>query len=319
MKKIILKNQFNTVETANLVLGENGITDPKKKDFIFRYMDEYLELGGNCFDTARLYGGGQSEYALGEYLSNKKREDIVIVTKCGHHKLNMVNPPSRLSKEEITGDLETSLTALKTDYTDILFLHRDDIKIPVCEIMPVLDRLVRDGKVRVLGASNWTGGRIAEANKFATDNNLTPFSVSQISWSLALTTAAQTRDLTHIIMDKAESTWYCENNFAVMAWSASAKGFFTTAAAGGELKPTPGQRYAFLEENFRRAERAKILSEKYNVEVGSIVLAYVMCSPFPGAAVTAFSTMQQFYEAIEATKIELTDEDIKFLEDGGKG
>ena len=187
MKKIILKNKLHTVAMTNLALGENGINDPDKQDFIFSYMDEYLERGGNCFDTARIYGGGQSEYALGEYLKNKKREDIVIVTKCAHPDRSLENPPSRLTKADILSDVEISLKALKTDYTDVLFLHRDNIKMPVSEIMPILDSLVREGKVRILGVSNWTAGRIAEANEFAAENNLIPISINQISWNLALT------------------------------------------------------------------------------------------------------------------------------------
>ena len=316
MEKITLRNQLHTVEMSKLVLGENGITDPEKRDFIFRYMDDYLEQGGNCFDTARLYGEGKSEYALGEYISGKKREDIVIVSKCSHHALGIKNPPSRLTKEDIISDVETSLKALGTDYIDVLFLHRDDIKIHVSEIMPTLDKLITDGKVRILGASNWTAGRIDDANKFAVENNMTPFSINQISWSLALTTAAQTRDLTHVIMDNAEYTWHKENNFPAMAWSAAAKGFFSTVTSGGTLKPTPKQRYGFLQENYKRAERAEILSKKYNTSVGSIVLAYVMCSPFPGIAVTSFSNQKQFSEALDSVKIKLTKEDMAFLELG---
>ena len=314
MKKLVIENKLNKIEMTNLVLGENGIADPAKCEFIFKYMDEYLEKGGNCFDTARLYGGGKSEYALGKYLKSKKREDIVLVTKCAHPDRSIENAPSRLSEAEINSDIETSLKALGTDYTDVLFLHRDDIKIPVSEIMPTLDKLVKDGRVRVLGASNWTAGRIQEANIFAKDNNMTPFSVSQISWSLALTTAAQTNDLTHVIMDTAEHTWYKENKFPVMAWSSAAKGFFSKVTSGASVSGTPKQRYGWINENYKRAERAKILSEKYNTSVGAVILAYLMCNDFPSAAVTAFSNQTQFLEAMDAVNLSLTISDVKFLE-----
>jgi aryl-alcohol dehydrogenase-like predicted oxidoreductase len=244
---------------------------------------------------------------------------VVISTTWSHPDRSVKNAPSRLSAEDITGDLEISLKALGTDYTDILFLHRDDIEKPVEEIMPVLHNLVKSGKVRILGASNWTAGRIAEANLFARQNGLTPFSVSQVCWSLALSTAAQTRDLTHIIMDAAEFSWYRDEQFPCMAWSPSAKGFFTKVI-NGVITPENAAgnfgRYGHLAENFRRAERVKALASDLNAPAGSVVLAYILCSGIPANAVIGFSSEEQFGEAMLSAEINLTAEQIKFLECG---
>ena len=76
--------------------------------------------------------------------------------------------------------MENSLRFLQTDYVDIYFLHRDDEDQPVEVIMPILDKLVREGKTRYIGASNWTVARINEANAFARENGMAEFSMSQI-------------------------------------------------------------------------------------------------------------------------------------------
>jgi aryl-alcohol dehydrogenase-like predicted oxidoreductase len=200
------------------------------------------------------------------------------------------------------------------EYTDILFLHRDDIYVPVEEIMPVLHELVTSGKARILGASNWTSGRIASANRFAAENGLTPFSVSQILYNLGLTTAAQTGDLTHTVMDGAELCWYNEVQLPVMAWTATGKGFFAKAAAGSPMKPHAEKYYGWLPENYARAGRAKVLADELGVPVSAVVMGYVTGSPFPCAGVTMFSTEGQLEETMLAADLYLTAEQRRFLE-----
>lgn len=313
MKTVAISNARHSIQMTNIVIGDNSVSDPSKQKFAYWCFDQYLERGGNCFDTARIYGGGQSEVALGAYLKGKPRDRYLISTKCGHH--DMAKPPkSRLSRAEIISDVDESLRSLGCEYTDVLFLHRDDIYKPVEEIVPVLHELVIAGKARILGASNWTAGRIAAANAFAEQNGLTPFSVSQILWNLGLTTAAQTGDLTHLVMDEAELHWYTDNQFPVMAWTATGKGFFAKAAAGLPMKPHASQYYAWLPENFARAERAKTLAEQLGVSVSAVVLNYVLSGSVPGIGVTAFSNEEQLAETMQAAEFTLTKEQRAFLE-----
>lgn len=315
MKTVTISNKRHTINMSQIVIGDNGIADPAKQKFARWCFDSFLERGGNCFDTARIYGGGLSEAALGEYLRGKPRDRYLISTKCGHH--NMAKPPiGRLSRQEILSDADESLRALNCEYTDVLFLHRDDIYKPVEEIMPVLHELVTAGKARILGASNWTAGRIAAANAFAEENGLTPFSVSQILWNLGLTTAAQTGDLTHCVMDGAEHTWYAANSFPVMAWTATGKGFFAKTCAGFPMSDHAVQYYAWLPENTERANRAKILADELGVSVSAVVLNYVLSGPVPGIGVTAFSSEKQFAETMQAADFLLTKQQRTFLENG---
>jgi aryl-alcohol dehydrogenase-like predicted oxidoreductase len=144
---------------------------------------------------------------------------------------------------------------------------------------------------------------------------LTPFSVSQIHHTLALTTAAQSNDLSHISMDNVEYHWYKDNKFPVMCWSASAFGFFSKLASGAEQKPMAIKRYGWLQENYRRFERVKQLSEELNIPIGTLVLSYLMSDQdVPTSAVVSFSKPEQFKEAMEAVNVQLTREQRNFLE-----
>jgi len=315
MQKIIMSNAAHTLSVTKLAVGHRGISSEKYSAFTKWYFDAYLDAGGNCIDTARLYEDGQAERAVGEYLKGKQRDQIVLVTKCAHYDRKIPNAPQRLAPGDIRNDVNTSLSELDVDYIDILFLHRDDIRRPVEEIMATLHEFVQAGKARLLGASNWTAGRIQSANQFAKENGLTPFSVSQIHYSLGLTTPAQSGDLSHLIMDDTERYWYTDAGFPVMAWSASALGFFSKFAAGEELNRGSMARYGWLRENYLRAERAKALAAELGASVGAVALAYLMCDPdVPTCAVTSFSQEKQYEEAIEATKISLTSDQRKYLE-----
>lgn len=311
MKKITLTNNNDKIDITQLAMGCLSYHMADKRPEDFRLMNEFISRGGTTFDNARIYGDGNSERWLGEFFrENGKRQDCIITSKCAHH--NMKTREPRVLPACFEADINTTLAHLKSDYVDILFLHRDDIFRPVDEIMVGLHKIVKDGKARFLGASNWTAGRIAEANEFALRNGLTPFSVSQVCASLALTTPAISGDVTHVILSDAEKAWYKETNFPLMAWSPSARGFFPQALAGN-VKAIPQMRYGWTKENFARAERANTLAQQKNCSLGAIVLAYLHCQSFDISSVISFSNQKQFEEAFESLDVQLTESELHFL------
>jgi len=317
MKTITISNKQHSIEMSQLVVGHSGITVPDKRDFTFWYLDEYFTAGGNCIDTARLYADGQGEREVGKYIKRHSRDKVVVVTKCAHYDRNIYPTVHRLAPNDIRSDIDTSLVELDVDYIDVMFLHRDDIRRPVEEIMTTLHEFVKAGKIRTLGASNWTAGRIQMANKFANENGLTPFSISQIQYSFALTTPAITDDLSHIIMDTAEYHWYKDNNFPVMCWSATAHGFFSKLANGEEQNPWAAKRYNWSQENYRRFDRVKQLSKELNIPVGTLVLSYLMSDEdVPTIPIASFSKPEQFNEALSAVNVKLTRAQRQFLNYG---
>jgi aryl-alcohol dehydrogenase-like predicted oxidoreductase len=304
------------MEVSRFMLGAGAIGDPARDDVEFAIRDKYLAAGGNAFDTARAYGGGEADVAIGRYLRSRNcRDGVYICMKGCMHDAGYAMFPTRVTRAHIKGDLELSLKAMRIERADFYLLHRDDISKGVEEIMPALDELVKEGKARAIGCSNWTAGRIAEANAFAEANGLTPFSVSQIFYSLAQTTAAQTKDLSHIMMNDVEYKWYLKTGFPLMAFGSQGRGYFHRRLNGLEQKPGTRLHYDFLPENHARAERLKALSEETGRSIASILSAYVRDSGLNTIVLNAFSSADQLSDALGALNFALTDEQIRFLRD----
>ena len=304
------------LRVSEMALGAGGRGDVRNDPISFKIMDHYIGHGGNCFDTARIYGNGASDEALGRWLRQSKlRNEIYLCTKGNHPDLSTMHI-ARLSPKEIEDDLDASLRAIGTDYTDLHLLHRDDPKIPVEDIMPAMDQLVRSGRVRVIGCSNWTIGRIHEANQFALENGLTPFSLCQIHHSLAVTTPAQTRDITHVPMSGVEYRWYRRTQFPIMAFSTQARGFFSAAQSGADQKQNNIQYYGKIPENLERAGRLIELAGTLGAGVAELAVSYVKYGGLNAVVLGAFSSTQQMDMAVRGLNIELTAEQVRYLESG---
>ena len=302
----------NGVEISKITMGINGWHTGVAEEIF----DRYRELGGMTFDTARMYFNGECDKLLGGYINSRGiRNDVTICMK-GCYPLNNRMHEARLTPEDIVGDLEESLKAFGTDYADLYLLHRDDPMKPVEEIVPVLDKIVKDGKARCVGVSNWTAGRIQMANDFAKANGMEQLAVSQLHFSLALTTPHLTKDITHVPMNSTEEMWYRESGMPIMAFASQGKGFFAQYEAGGEFKPTPKAYYASLPENHRRAQRAVELGRKYGVSATVIALAYIMNHPLNPSAMCTYTKIEQYEDSIRALDIRLTQDEIEYLEKG---
>ncbi len=305
------------VQMTEIALGA-GKRGPRENDAAcFAVMDRYVERGGSCFDSARTYAGGQADEALGRWLKSRGLRDQVTLVMKGCFPLDSKKMYlSRLTPEDIAGDLEASLSAAGTDHADLYLLHRDNPRIPVSEIMPTLDRLVREGKTRAVGCSNWTIGRIIEANEFAQANGMAPLSLCQIHFSLALTTAAQTQDVTHVPMSDVEFGWYEESQLPIMAFGPQGRGYFHRKRLGLPATPGDTRYYDYIPENRRRANRLIRLSQATGRPLSALLLAYVRDNRLNAAALSAFSSVQQLDEAFTALEFTLTSEEIRYLETG---
>jgi aryl-alcohol dehydrogenase-like predicted oxidoreductase len=304
------------IEITNIVIGIEHLGIEAFKQDCFTFIDAYIEAGGNCIDTARLYNRGETDRILGQWLhSRSRRNDIVLCTKGSHNDID--TGEVRLTPKNIVSDLEEALTALGIDHTDIHLLHRDNVKLPVSEIMPVLDKLVKSGKTRAVGNSNWTASRIAEANRFALENHLTPFVTSSIQYSPAVTTPAATSDLTHIIMNDVEYGWYKETQFPLIAYSAQARGYFIKRAKGElNTRESVSRFYDHFPENHRRAQRIEHLAKEIGRSVSEICVAYVLCSGLKAAALLTVSKLSQMEHCFDAHDLLLTQEQIRYLQFG---
>jgi len=308
----------NNVKLSEISLGAGGLGsgNPEVEERCFKIMDLYFELGGRSFDTARVYAGGSCDISLGNWLKSRKvRDEAVIVTKGSHPNLESMFI-SRLSHDEITGDLDLSLKAIGTDYSDLHILHRDDVKKPVEEIVDSLDSLVKSGKTRTVGVSNWAATRIIQANKYARSAGKTPITCAQMHYSLALTTTPSTGDLTHVILNEPDVSWYKESQIALMAFSPQARGWFVTRAEGREPKSSPLRYYDALPENHRRLARLKKLSQETGYSLSAITTAYARDSGMNVSPLCAYSSIDQLKDSFGALKFSLTRGQVRYLETG---
>ncbi len=275
-------------------------------------LDAYVSLGGNLVDTARVYGdfatprNGESEKIVGRWMEDRgNRREIFLSTKGGHPPFHDMHR-SRLSPEEIRGDMAASLEDLRTGYVDIYFLHRDDPSRPVGGIMETLHSLVEDGYTRMIGVSNWAPARIREANDYAEAHGLTRLSVNQPQFSLA-----QQRfflDPTTRGMDAETWRMHRETGMACFCFSSQAHGYFTRLDTRGDSALTDNLRREFdCPENRAVLERIRAVSGETGLSVGSIALAWLTGQPFPTFPLIGASRVEHVLALREAGDAVLTD------------
>ncbi len=319
MSDLTIKNDKYSIDLPSLTFGTASFERKDTDDIYFELLDTYYKCGGRCIDTARAYcqwlddGADSSETVVGRWIKSREcRNDIILCTKGGHPDFESMDV-SRLSPEELEYDLSRSLEVLNTDYVDIYFLHRDDEKIPVSEIMPVLNDFYQSGRVHFLGASNWTSARIEEANRFAEQNGMEPFRVSQINYSLAHSSTDTFDDPTVVCMNLREFKWYQRTQMPLMAYSPQAKGFFAKLAHGTTNKSMPEGQFTST-ANLARLSRVRQLSEQQGIPPAVIPLGYLNSQPFFVSSVFAASKPWQIEEDMKAMDLKFDRKTVAFLE-----
>lgn len=182
MKKITLERAGLNV--SNMCLGTMLYGTSVSKEEAFRQLDLYVSMGGNFLDTSNNYAhwmpnatGDESETLLGEWLKNHgRREDLVIATKVGYDRHG---EGAGLTAKQIEYWCDESLRKLNTDYIDLYYAHVDDMNTPIEETMEVFDRLVKKGKVKALGASNFYTYRMEQAKNICEKNGFAQYTVNQ--------------------------------------------------------------------------------------------------------------------------------------------
>ena len=295
-----------------LALGTAPFGTGIPRDTAFAILDAFTGQGGNLIDTAAVYGMGVSEQTLGEWMRlRQSRDRVVISTKGGHP--SIPDWARRITEEDIRADMEDSLRYLGTDHVDIYFLHRDDESKPVEAIMPILDTLVREGKTRLIGASNWTVARIDEANAFARANGMAEFSVSQILHNAAFINKEGVYDPTLVAMDPTEHEGYEANGIPVMAYTAQAQGLFSHIRDKGYEGLTEGMLKTYLNPATKeRAARILAVAAETGISPTAVSLAYLLrdrkVKTFP---ILGISRVERLEEAMEV--FSLGEEDITRL------
>ncbi len=282
-------------------------------------LDSMYELGVTAFDIARGYGGAES--SVGKWVEERGlREKVVLLSKCAHPD---GQGNKRVNEKAIREDFAMSSEALRSDYIDIYLLHRDDPDVPAGEVIEIMNALYVEGKIRAFGGSNWTHQRIEEANAYAKEHNLIPFTVSNPNFGLA----DQIQDpwgggciTISGPANKDARLWYKEKQMPIIAYSSLGRGLFSGRVKSDKLDQVTEvldavamKGYGYP-ENYERLRRCEELAKKKCCTVPQIAMAWIYHQELDTFAVVSTSSEKRMQENIEALHIELTKEECEYLD-----
>jgi len=303
---------------ARLVLG-TMIISAQEWEQSFALLDAALEMGGNALDTAHVYGGGNSERGIGEWMRERgNREQVVIISKGCHPNADR----QRVTPFDLSADLHDSLARLGTGYVDVYMLHRDDPDVPVGPIVEALNEHRRAGRVRAFGGSNWTHERIQAANDYAAAHGLQPFTASSPNYGLAEQVLDPWGPGCVTLSGPQNETaraWYQGSQMPVLAYSSLGRGFFSGRVTPENFEEAKGSLdkaclTAYCHEvNFRRLARAMSLAEQKGATVPQIALAYILRSPLNVFPLIGAATGEEFAQNIAALDLPLSDAERAWL------
>lgn len=293
-------------EVGGLVLGTAKWTH-RRRARAQELTDAFLELGGSVFDTGRAYGESESVVAacLGE-----RRADAVLATKAAHHDRASEGTGAlarRVTPEAIAADLEESLATLGTERVEILMLHRDDPSKPVGPILEALEEQRRAGRIGSYGASNWSIARLDEAAAYARGHGLAGFTTSSVHLSLAEWTEPPWPECLGA-RDRASLAWYERTRLPLFAWSPAAAGLFAGEADSDVARvfDTPA--------NAERRRRAAEVGARLGATGTQVALAWLLHRPFPVFPIVGPRSVAELRESADALELELTPDDLAFLD-----
>lgn len=300
-----------------MTLGESegfmkGVTSSDEE--ARRVLDRALDAGIDTVDTANVYSEGRSEELLGRWLEGK-RQRVVLATKCRFPTRGTAAtaPPHDhgLSRKAVLQACEDSLRRLRTDFIDLYQVHMQDRSVPIEETLSALDGLVRQGKVRYVGCSNYAGYRLVESLWAADRLGLERYASVQLQWSLA------ERGAERELVPAARAF-----GLGLMIWSPLARGFLSGKYRRGEAPPA-GTRLASWQDTFRQfdndrcwgaLEAARAAARRLGATPAAVALAWLLAKPEATTLVLGARTEAQLADNLGALEVKLSPEDVAELD-----
>lgn len=270
-------------------------------------VDRSWDAGINFFDTADGYSNGQSETMLGELLGDR-RKDLVLATKVGFRTGEAITQAG-LSRRHIQASCEGSLRRLKTDYIDLYIVHKEDPYTPLEETLEALNDLVRAGKVRYLGFSNWSAWRAATALQIQKTRGWAEFTSGQMYYSLV------GRDVEHEITPFMRYAGLTMN-----VWSPLAGGFLSGKYTRENLKDGDNRLSGFdflptdKELGFKVVDRMREIAEGHSASAAQVALAWLLSKPVVSSIIVGASKLHQLEDNLRAVDVKLSTEEIEELD-----
>lgn len=319
LKKINLPG--TDLEVSALCYGTNMLGTAIDQPSANAILDRFVELGGNFLDTARSYGdwipdapAGASERAIGQWLKGKNRDDVVIATKGAMVDMRAGDYRNRVTPEDIASDLAESLAHLGIDTIDLYWLHADNPQAPVGPIMDALFAHQDAGKIRYIGASNWTPERIREANAYAASKGRQGFVASQTFWGLAAPEReASTAQGYQLYYEDGYQDIHAEG-VTMIPYSAQSGGYFTKLAAGGEAALPDFLKARYNNPvNAKRFEAVKDVAASHDASINDVVLGYLVNQPNTTVPIFGARSPEQIEDSVKAADLALAADELTRL------
>jgi len=300
------------LEVAPLALGGNVFGWTADEAMSFKLLDAFVANGFNLIDTANNYSrwvpghqGGESETIMGKWLKQRGvRDKVVIATKVG---MEMGADQKGLAKAYILKEVEQSLKRLQTDYIDLYQSHIDDEATPLEETLETYSQLVKQGKVRAIGASNYGGERFAQALEVSAKHGYPSYQSLQPHYNLY-----ERSDY------EAKLEPVCrEKGVGVITYFSLARGFLTGKyRSDADLSKSPrggGVKGYFNERGFRILETLDKVAKERGSTPATVSLAWLIARPSVTAPIASATNLEQLNDLIEAAKLELDRGSIEAL------
>lgn len=270
-----------------------------------------IESDINFFDTADVYSEGESERTLGQSIKNLNiaRKDVVIATKV----FGRVGPGRNdvgASRGHIMDAIDASLGRLQTDHIDLYQIHANDFATPIEETLNALDTLVRQGKVRYIGVSNWQAWKIAKALGISESRNVARFETLQAYYSIA------GRDLERELVSLLQS-----EKTGLLVWSPLAGGLLSGKFSRENQKPEGSRRSEFdfpivdKERTWKILDAMAPIARAHDCSPARISLAWLLSKPVVTSVILGAKRIDQLQDNLAAVELKLTDDELKQLDD----
>jgi 1-deoxyxylulose-5-phosphate synthase len=306
------------LKVSNIALGMMTYGDPKLRAWSLEideaepFVKRALEAGINFFDTANAYTAGRSEEITGTLLGKLVRRDEVVIASKVFFSVGKDGPNQQgLSRKHIFAAIDASLKRLNTDYLDLYQIHRFDPNTPVEETMEALNDLVRSGRVRYIGASSMFAWQFAKMQRAAERHNFTQFVSMQNHYNLLY--REEEREMMPQCLDLG---------IGVLPWSPLARGMLTgnRNRAGEQLteraKSDPFAQSLYTHPtDFDIVDCVSEIAKTRGVSNAQIALAWMLGKPFVTSPIIGASKMNHLEDAILATDLKLTDDEVRMLEE----
>ncbi len=298
------------LKVSEIGLGGNNFGNRADEQTSINIINRALELGINFIDTADMYSQGRSEEIVGKAVKGKRLQ-VIIATKFGHP--TTFGPRERGgSRNYIMKAVDSSLRRLNTDYIDLYYIHYPDTETPIDETLRALDDLVRTGKVRYLGCSNFGAWQLCEAMWTSKLHNLESFVAVQSKYNLL------DRSIEQELIPCCQSY-----GIGVVPWGPLASGFLTGKYRRGQAIPAgvrlanPLSIYAdvLTDANCDKLAKLEAFAEEHGHSIGELAIAWLLSHPWLGSVIAGAMNIEQLSANATAGRWKLVAEDTVQLDE----